>query len=333
MTENIETEVVTHYDDPDAKKEGKPTKTVVFGLGGTRSTIHTTTFTYSPVTNFGGVSSRVVLTLKRVEPNAGWPIEVDTAYRYDHFGNVITATSCASDFSNCAAGATNPLATGATDPADSSDPFHHPPFRTTTVNYDPAVLLGVTVSYGPGRFPAQTTNELGQSEETLYDPLLGKVLTRTATDNIETCFGYDPLGRPTSQTERCGSAAPLNTTIQYFLNLATSSSPPNSATVTVTTLPSGARTWSYGDDQGKSTGTLAYAFDGGFIGSTTAYNALGQVTQVAKPFHLATNAETPSPSYTKTTYDNFNRVSTVTDPLGIIDNSGLAKATSYRYDL
>ena len=69
----------------------------------------------------------------------------------------------------------------------------------------------------------------------------------------------------------------------------------------------------------KSTGTLAYAFDGGFIETTTAYNALGQVTQVAKPFHLATVADNRSPSYTQTSYDNFNRVFSVTDPLGFID--------------
>ena len=327
-TETFQKEVKNTYDDPEAAQEGKPTQTVTTGLGGNTPTFHTTSFAYSPVSAFGGISSRVALTVTRQEPTAGWPLRLDTAYKYDHFGNVITTTSCASDFDRCSPNATNPLATGAVDPSDQSDPSRHPPFRTTTVSYDPTVLGMVAVSYGPGRFPALTTNALGQSEASIYDPVLGKVLRRTGPNGIETCFGYDPLGRPTSQTERCDTATPLITTIQYFLSLATASSPPNSATVTVTTPPNGATTWSYGDDQGKSTGSLTYAFDGGFIGSTTAYNPLGQVTQVSKPFHLATVAETPSPSYTKTTYDNFNRVYTVTDPLGIIDESGVSKATA-----
>src|SRR4029077_1538189 len=126
-------------------------------------------------------------------------------------------------------------------------------------------------------------------------------------------------------------------TTQYFRTLPRSSvcpdppcapvptgfSPPNSAVVTVTTPPSGVPSWSYSDDQGKSTGTLAYAFDGGFIETTTTYNALGQVTQTAKPFHLATVADQPTPSYTQTVYDTFNRVSSVNDPLGFIDGSGV----------
>ena len=269
----------------------------------------------------------MALVLKRVEPDAGWPLELDTRYGYDQFGNVTTSMKCASDFGSCGLGMTNPSATGATDPADRSDPVHHPPFRTTTVSYDPAVLGSGAVSYGPGRFPSQTTNVLGQFETTVYDPVLGKVLKKTGPNGIETCFVYDPLGRPLSQTERCESAAPLTTATRYFLSLA-ASSPPNSATVTITTPPSNATTWSFSDDQGKSTGVVSYAFDGGFIGSTAAYNALGQVTQVAKPFHLASAADRPSPSYTKTTYDHFNRVDTVTDPLGIIDNTGVSKATA-----
>src|SRR5262249_25062107 len=71
-----------------------------------------------------------------------------------------------------------------------------------------------------------------------------------------------------------------------------------------------------------------YAFDGGFIETNTAYNALGQVTQIAKPFHLATVADRTSPDYTTTTYDSFNRVYQVTDPLGIIDDTGAPKSTT-----
>src|SRR6185437_7534178 len=74
---------------------------------------------------------------------------------------------------------------------------------------------------------------------------------------------------------------------------------------------------------------LSYAFDGGFIETTTAYNALGQVAQVAKPFHLATVADSSSPFYTQTIYDDYNRVKQVTDPLDVIDGiDGSAPAKS-----
>src|SRR5262249_7894684 len=156
-----------------------------------------------------------------------------------------------------------------------------------------------TVSYGIGRFPTKTTNALGQTETSVYDPLLGKVLTSIGPSGIETCYAYDALGRLTSQTDRCGSATPLVTTTQYFVTLprvsicvdkicnATGFSPPNSVVVTVVAPQTGATTWTYSDDQSKTTGTLAYAFDGGFIETTKAYNALGQITQISTPFELA----------------------------------------------
>jgi RHS repeat-associated protein len=162
----------------------------------------------------------------------------------------------------------------------------------------------------------------------LYDPILGKVLTTTGPNGIETCYTYDALGRQTSQTDRCGSTVPVLTTSQYFLKPSSGFAPPNSAVVTVTTAPTGVPAWSYLDDQGKTTGTLAYAFDGGFIETTTAYNALGQITRLAKPFHLSSTTDQASASYTVTCYDSFNRVKTVTDPLGIIDGSNSEKSTT-----
>jgi len=335
-SETFQTEVQNFYETVQSANEGKPTRTVTTATGGTASKTHTTTFEYAGANTFGGVSSRLALTKRRVEPGAGWPIELDTAYGYDQFGNLRTTTSCASDFTSCAAGATNPASSGAIDPADPRDPVHHPPFRTTTISYNPADL-NVSVPYGLGRFPTKTTNALGQSETSVYDPLFGQVLSKTGPNGIQTCYAYDVLGRQTSQTERCNSAAPLITTTQYFLTpqfcllencTPTAFAPPNSKTVVVTTPPTGAITWTYSDDQGKSTGSLSYAFEGGFIERTTAYNALGQVTQVSKPFHLTSVDDPGSPSYTTTTYDSFNRVDTLTDPLGVIDDSGVGKATT-----
>ena len=312
--------------------EGKADSTVVSNTGGTNSTTHTTTFEYAPGSTFGGVSSLLALTKKHVEPGAGWPIQVDTAYLYDQFGNPTTTTSCASDFGSCSPGATNPSGT--------SDPVHHPPFRTTSVSFDPS-LLGTPVSYGIGRFPTKTTNALGQTETTIYDPILGKVLTKIGPSGIKTCSAYDALGRLTSQTDRCGSATPLVTNTQYFMTLprveiclngppcpVVGFSPPNSVVVTMVSPPTGATTWAYSDDQGKTTGTLAYAFDGGFLEKTTAYNPLGQVTQVAGPFELASFSDQTTHPVSTTTYDSFNRLQSTTIPLGVIDSSGALKSTT-----
>lgn len=337
VSEEFDRTVQNTYTTPDEQQEGRPDSTTVIGVGGTKETVHTTTFEYVPASTFGGLSSRLALSKKHVEPNAGWPVQLDTAYRYDQFGNITVTTDCASDFGSCAAGVPNP-----SNPDGSGDSFHHPQFRTTTVSFDPAAL-GVPASYPIGQFPSVTTNAAGHTNKTLYNPVLGKVLTKTGPNGIQTCYGYDALGRQTSETNRCGTATPLVTTTQHFLTLQrtftcqippcsspppTGFSPPNSTVVTVTTTPDGVPAWSYSDDQGNVTGGLKYAFDGGFIETTAAYNALGQVTQVAKPFEIATVSDQPSPSYTQTSYDSFNRVKTVTEPLGAIDASQVPKSTT-----
>jgi RHS repeat-associated protein len=332
-TETFGKQVQNFYDDTAAAAEGKPTKTITTATGGTATRTHTKTFDYAAVSTFGGVSSKVALIKERVEPDADWPVRLDTAYQYDQFGNLKITTACASDFDGCTPGATNPFGSG--------DPMHHPPYRTTTVSYDPAVL-GTPVSYGVGRFPVVVTNAAGHTEKTLYDPLLGKILNKTGPNGIQVCYAYDPIGRLTSETDRCGSSAPLVTTTQYFVTLPRhpicldpgcvppppNFSPPNSVIVTVTTRPDGTPGWSYSDDQGKSTGTLNYAFDGGFIETTTAYNAVGQITLLAKPIHIATVDDQVTQVYTITAYDDFNRLKTVTDPLGVIDASGVSKSTT-----
>ena len=102
------------------------------------------------------------------------------------------------------------------NPNGLGDFVNHPPFRTTSTSYDPA-SLGLSVSYGVGRFPTKSTNPANQSILTVYDPVLGKVLTSTDPNGVQTCYSYDPFGRVTSETERCGSATPLLTTTRYFV--------------------------------------------------------------------------------------------------------------------
>src|SRR5262249_33718354 len=172
------------------EKMGKVTNSVVTTqqLDRANSTIvHTTAFDYEPVNTFfpqyeGQARTTLGLTKKTLEPNGGAPIELDTAYAYDRFGNVTTTTECAGDV-GC---------------------------RATTVSYDPADFnhpsgngLITTLTYRAGRFPVKTTNALGQSEFSAYDPLKGVLVQRTGPNGIHTCRGYDAFGRQISETNRC----------------------------------------------------------------------------------------------------------------------------------
>jgi len=310
-------DMVNTFTTSEEQLEGKPERTVITSTGGTRPTTHTTSFEYATVGTFGGLSSsRLVMTKTHLEPDADYPIRLDTATSYDQLGNVTAATSCASDFGSCVPGGINP--------SSQNDPQNHPPFRTTFTSYDPSTL-GIPVAYGPGRFPVKTADPAGHLVTTVYDPILGEVVTRKDPNGIETCFSYDPSGRLTLEIDRCNSQTPLRTTKQYALAGASQAgTPPNSASVTIATPPDGAPTWTYSDDQGKTTGSMAYAFDGGFVETTTAYNELGQVTSVAKPFHIATATDQPPPQFThtETGYDYFNRVAAISEYLGTIDSSG-----------
>ncbi len=307
--------VVNTYVTNEEILEGKPDSTTVTGTGGTLPTKHTTSFEYATAASFGGLSSRLVLAKNHVEPGAGWPLQLDTAYAYDRFGNVITTTSCANDFGSCAPGAVAPT-------QSPPDPLHHPPFRTTSVSYDPSVL-GVPVSYGAGRFPVTATDAAGHVQTTVYDPVLGVVLTRTDPNGIRACFTYDALGRQRSETERCGSIAPLTTTVERFV-APTPAGPCSTVTenctakvVTLTTPPDGNQVWTFTDDQGHTVETLTGGFDGSLVETRTLYDALGQVSQQSKPF-----SSTDQPVFTVTVRDTFNRIFTVTDPLGVIDGTG-----------
>ncbi len=323
-TEEFSKTVVNTYATPAEQQQGKPDSTVVTATGGTKNTTHTTTFEYATADTFGGSSSQLALTKTHVEPGARWPIQLDTAFAYDHFGHLSTTTSCANDFDSCWPGAQAPAQS---DPLQQ--PSQHPPFRTTSVSYDPSIL-GVPVNYGPGRFPVRATDPAGHSQTTVYDPILGDVLTKIDPNGIETCYGYDALGRQISETDRCGSNAPLNTTTDRRLAVSDpavqcSNGAENctAKVVTVVTPPSGNTVWTFTDDQGHVVETLTGGFDGSLIETRTLHDAMGRVSQQSKPF-----VSTDQPSFTVTHPDDFNRVLTVNDPLGFIDNSGNAKSTT-----
>jgi RHS repeat-associated protein len=277
---------------------------------------HSTGFEYLPIGN----GPALALSRKLVEPTAGWPIELVTAYGYDGFGNVTTTTSCANDFDACLKGAPGPADTG-----DAA----HVPFRTTTVSYDPhdftppglpSGLIG-NLGYTNGRFPVKATNALLQSAYTAYDPIKGVVLQTTDANGIYSCYGYDDLARQTSKVDRCGSVAPLATSIQRFV--AIEGSPGAATVVTVTTPPGQTPTWTYTNELGREVATISHDFNGGLVEALTEYDALGRVHRVSKPF----TANTQPVYWTTTTYGDFGRVLFVDQDLGVIDDTGAPLST------
>jgi len=310
--ESYQRTVVNHYptDGGLAQQRGKANQTIVSTTklvganSGNSSTItHTTDFEYGPGPIFK-------LLKKKTELGSGFPTEMHTAYDYDPFGNVITTTSCASDFDSCTAGALNP--------GDTSKP-EHPPFRSTLTSYDPkqfspgAVAPTQTLGYSEkGRFPVKTTNAAGHVEYTAYDPSLGVLIQNTGPNGIVTCYGYDSLGRKRSEIARCGTNSALTTTSDPFV--APGADSQFAAVVTVTRPPSGAATWAYTDALGRPVEALGRSFAGSFTETLTTYDALGRTAKTSKPFL------TGNPVYWSTpTYDSLDRVIVVTEDLGSID--------------
>jgi RHS repeat-associated protein len=287
------------------------------------SRAHKTEFEY------GTVHGALALIKKKVEPNsapdtdgtelAPNSFELHTAYDYDQFGNLITATDCASSFASCSPGAPGPAGL---------------PFRTTRVSYDPSVL-GVPVRYGPGRFATMTTNAAGHVEYTVYDPLFGSLASRTGPNGVETCYAHDAFGQPTEEIARCNVGTPLVTTIRRHL------APPVTGTgcttdvclipdtpftrarlVTVLRPPSASPTWTFTDGLGREVVTLSRGFDGGILEADTEYDTLGHVHRRSAPF-----AQSATPFWTTTIYDPIGRVSHVTQDLADVDGSGAAAQT------
>jgi RHS repeat-associated protein len=308
---------------------GKATETIVTSQelapdpsGSNSFTSYTTDFVYSQ-------DNQLRLLEKKFLPNSGVGKRLDAFYDYDRFGNLITTTSCASDFGNCKLNAKND---------DHVDDPEHPPFRTTTVSYKPIDFTPgsnaptATLAYTEeGRFPVKTTNAAGHVEYSAYDPKLGLLIQSTGPNGIHTCYTYDDLGWKTSETARCGSSAPLLTTMDRFRSGNSDSA--WSKIVTVTRRPAKApsadtsspdATWVYTDSLGRTVETLGHILTGGFTETLTEYNSLGQTKQTSKPF---ASGPVPIIYVSIPSYDKFERVDKMTEILGKIDGTFVDQST------
>jgi len=296
---------------------GKPTRVVVTSTSNVSTDedglTHTTAFDYLTETSYPpGDSSigAIFLRRKRVEPGAGTPIEEHTVYTYDDFGNVTRTTACGTDLSGlCLA---PPVPSG--------------PSRTTSVSYNagdfapPPGGRVTSLGYADGRFPVMTTNALGQKEYTAYDPIHGGLLQKTGPNGIHTCMTYDPSGRPTTQTGRCGTGQEQTTATSYFF--AAPADPFEAKVATRIRVPTGVASWAYTDVLGRATFARGRTFEGGFSESFTRFDRWGRTAQQSTP---RTSGSTEQVSRTITTYDEADRVRKISRDLGDIDGTGVPR--------
>jgi RHS repeat-associated protein len=314
------------YTGDSEKQLGKPTDILVTSTGPHGPPIvHHTALDYTLVNQYypddgSTAQSTLALTMSRVEPESTEPgAEVHTAYKYDWRGNVLITTTCASNFSDCKPGATNGTSGGPTDNLN-------PPFRTTTVSYTvgdynfPLNIDYTALGYGDGRYPVKITDAAGHSEFKAYDPLRGVVIVETDPNGINTCLGYDDLGRQTSQTARCGStsatAPPLTTTIDRYWRV--QGDPDRSKVVTVTHPPVGGASWVFTDGFGQKVAERGRSFDGGFTEAVISYDPMGRVASKSTPYIVGSGTQ----MNTSPVYDWLNRLDHVTQDLGPIDGLG-----------
>ena len=275
--------------------------------------VHHTSFKYGSAigitewaTAFGGQPLAMVKKIE--EADAGVGIELDTAYQYDRFGNVVTTTVCGSDFSQCAPGAVSSM---------------EPQFRTTRVSYDPASFVGTSggvagpLSYKVGRFPVVTTNAAGHKQYTAYDPITGNIAQQTGPNLVTTMFVYDFLGRLSRQTERVGTDTAAITFITRYW--APSGSVANAVVITVKKTPTDGDTWTYSDTLGREVLTAKRGFGGQFVRVSTDYDSMGRVQRVSSPYP---DGQLPAFWTTNTYNDPLGRPTTITQDLAHIDDSG-----------
>ena len=245
----------------DYESKGKVTKTVVkttqvlssYGQKPPPPAItHETDFDYEQ-------TDAMPLVKKVVEPGSDVPTKVQTAYKYDSYGNLTTTTVCGTDFDNCKAGAAGPSSL---------------PYRTTVTSYDPVDFNPApagtpcrvtTPPYGYGRFPVKTTAVGDPTHDvpdhvtyTAYDPLFGTVIQSSDPNGVQSYTVLDPLGRVSQQIGRCGymkdgDLKELVTSISRIVPSAPSN--PLTKLITITQPPDRHMTWVGSDALGRTVQT------------------------------------------------------------------------------
>lgn len=301
------------------------------------SQTRTSSFTYYGAAD--GLKNGLLKT-ETIEPDAP-NLCVVTTHDYDAYGNKTTVSTA-----NCGGASGRAL-------FDS---------RSNVSTFDPqtpVMVAGQSVVAPGGTFATRASNALNQSEERIYDPRFGAVLSLTGPNELTTTWTLDDFGRPVRE-QRADNTA----TVTYYCylsdrgvnnagsNFSTAGCPsPGASEIPADALmfvhselrstsdtKSGAFSRVYSDRAGRKIRSVTEAFDGAnqaggtarLIVQDTDYNQYGVQTVVTQPYFLDTGSSigTGATNYgvTRTDVDALGR------PVAIYtaDAQGQAGSVTYR---
>ena len=169
--------------------------------------------------------------------------------------------------------------------------------RTTNATFDFA-----------GRFPVTkqvTGTNVSQSESYTYDSQWGKPLSQTSADCVTTSFEYDGFGRLKKTNVPQGYS--VNTSLNWDVS-------GNNVYYTFTDYPGGnpdVKTWF--DKLGRETKMQTVGFNSQWLTKLITYDAKGNFANKTNNYY-----STETPITTTNSYDVYNRLQTVMNPLGSI---------------
>jgi RHS repeat-associated protein len=243
-------------------------------------------FEYDPVSG--------LLTKEIIEPDDP-NLCLVTTYTYDTFGNKTAATT-----RNCNGSAGSHPGTNTEAAAPAAGSVAIITNRTSTTTYD-----------AQGRFPASSTNALGQTETKTYNADYGTVASLTGPNGLTTTWSYDSFGKALTESRADGTS----TTTAY--TLCDSSCPTVGTAVakyTVTTTQAGAPySKSYYDMNGRAIQSETQDINGATILTQVQFDKLGRSVATSQPFKAGT-----SPVWTQAAFDTLDRPTQITAPDGAI---------------
>jgi RHS repeat-associated protein len=243
-------------------------------------------FEYDPVSG--------LLTKEIIEPDDP-NLCLVTTYTYDAFGNKTAATT-----RNCNGSAGSHPGTNTEAAAPAAGSIAIITSRTSTTTYD-----------AQGRFPASSTNALGQTETKTYNADYGTVASLTGPNGLTTTWSYDSFGKPLTESRADGTV----TTTNYALCDASCPTVGTAvAKYTITTTQAGAPySKSYFDMNGRAIQSETQDINGATILTQIKFDKLGRSVATSQPFKAGT-----SPVWTQATFDTLDRPTQITAPDGAI---------------
>ncbi|MBV1777396.1 hypothetical protein KSF73_16870 [Burkholderiaceae bacterium DAT-1] len=189
-----------------------------------------------------------------------------------------------------------------------------------------------------GRFATSVTNAVGMVETRSFDAATGAMLCSTDANGLVTRATVNGFGRVLTQTApgkstTCSDSSTGNQTRSY-VKQCNGDCPANAKVIQITMHYNGnsqitVPTLAYLDAAGHTLRTVTYGFDGSLIARDQVYDDLGRLkeTYQAATISAITDAMPVGKLASRQTYDNLNRVTTVTT----LDTSGNEVSATTEY--